>query len=175
MTRTLTTALMALFCLESCTLIQNLSPETRFNDQVFQLNDEARWGRMDLAVNHVHRDYRRRFAASRHRWGREVHIGDTEVTNMQLGGENPVSTVVHSWVDESAMELRSTTINQIWTSHFGPNGPVYELVREEVIDGDDGLLLGVRRIELDSGDTLDNSNQNGEGSLLSESDEGTSS
>ena len=57
-------------------LIQNLSPETRMRDSVIELNEGARWGRMDVASGHVSPLFRTQFKLSHMRWGRDIQIAD---------------------------------------------------------------------------------------------------
>lgn len=121
--------------LSACGVMQNLAPETRLSDQVYQLNDEARWGRVDLAASRCTPAYRPVFMAIHRGWGRNVHIGDVDVTNLALGmndGTAANSLVTYSWIDESTMELHSTTVRQTWMSE----GEGFRLHREEVIEGE---------------------------------------
>lgn len=115
--------------------MDGLSPETRLTDQVHQLNDEARWGRIDLAAGRVGRDYRRPFIASHARWGGDVRVADADVTSVTLGepAGGASSLVTYAWIDERAMELRQTTVRQIWE---GGETDGFRLVREEITAGD---------------------------------------
>lgn len=133
MSSTARVVVSALF-LAGCGLMQGLSPETRLTDQVHQFNDEARWGRIDLAAMRVGRDYRRPFIASHARWGHDVRVADADVTSVTLG--EPVggasSLVTYAWIDERVMELRQTTVRQVWE---GGEMDGFRLVREEVTAG----------------------------------------
>ncbi len=125
--------------LGGCTLLEMSAPETRLSDVVYQLNDEARWGRVDLAAQRVAPEWRARFLAQHRRWGRDVRVADADVTNMELGlpDDRAASVVTYSWIDERTMELSSTTVRQIWES----NGEGFRLVREEIAGGDPALLV----------------------------------
>lgn len=129
--RTVLTALV----FSGCGLMQGLSPETHLTDQVHQFNDEARWGRIDLAAMRVGRDYRLPFIASHARWGHDVRVADADITSVVLGepAGGASSLVTYAWIDERAMELRQTTVRQIWE---GGEMDGFRLVREEITAGD---------------------------------------
>ncbi len=119
-------------------LFQNLSDTRRLSDQVYQLNDEARWGRVDLAVHRVMPTYRQSFVASRRTWGRDVAIADTEVRSLVVAedGNSATSTVEISWYDQRSMELRGTVLRQRWAKTEGGF-----LLEEETVFAGDGALL----------------------------------
>ncbi|MBX7194529.1 MAG: hypothetical protein K1X94_20905 [Sandaracinaceae bacterium] len=137
-----------------CMMMQGLQPETRLQDHVVLLNDEARWGRVDLAAGRCARAYREAFVRSHRRWGRTIAIGDVEITNiaMQQGGAQ--SLVTYSWIDQSTQELHATTVRQSWVGE----GDGFSLAGEDIIGGDEGLYLdvpgGPHRIEDGDGDVL---------------------
>src|SRR5690349_7554170 len=102
--------------LAGCGRMQGLSPETRLTDQVHQRNDEARWGRIDLAATRVGGDYRRPFIASHAEWGHDVRVADADVTGITLGepAGGASSVVTYAWIDERTMEVRQTAVRQVW-------------------------------------------------------------
>jgi len=124
-----------------CTLIQGLSPETYLSDQVHQLNDEARWSRIDLAAMRVDPGYRETFTASHAHWGNAVRVADADVTNLTLGnGGDATSLVTYQWIDERSMELYATTVRQTWTG----NGEIgFRLLREDILAGEPALYVTV--------------------------------
>lgn len=119
-------------------LFQNLAPTERLTDQVYSLNEEARWGRLDLAVRRVAPSYRGTFMTSRRSWGRQVSIADTEVSALVLSREtdSATSSVEVNWYDLATMTLRSTMIRQRWAR----TDDGYLLDEETVIGGDAELL-----------------------------------
>lgn len=123
-----------------CTLMQNLNPENRLADIVYRVNDEARWGRIDLAAMSCTNDYRMPFVTSHAAWGHDIQIGDAEVTNLALGtgGEaaDAQSLVTYNWIDNAHMELHTTTVRQSWTG----DGDGFRLTAETVISGEEGLF-----------------------------------
>ena len=122
--------------LGGCTLMQNLRPENRLADIVYQFNDEARWGRIDLASQRCAGTYRQPFVHSHARWGHDVAIGDAEVTNLAMGtgvaGADAQSLVTYQWIDNATMELHTTTVRQDWQGQ----GEGFQLVHEVVVNGE---------------------------------------
>jgi hypothetical protein len=120
-----------------CTLIQGLSPETYLSDQVHQLNDEARWARIDLAAMRVDPNYRSTFTNSHRRWGSDIRLADADVTNLTMGTNGrATSMVTYQWINESTMELYATTVRQTWT---GDGEIGFHLLREDIIAGEVSL------------------------------------
>lgn len=126
--------------LSSC-LLQNLSPETRMRDAVIELNEGARWGRMDVASGHVAPGFRPQFQASHMRWGRDLQIADTEILGMSPHtdeeGAGAFSRIAVRWYDESTMVLANTVIRQTWQKHK----QTFLLTSESVESGHPGLLM----------------------------------
>ncbi len=122
--------------LGGCTLMQNLRPENRLADIVYQFNDETRWHRIDLASQRCANSYRLPFVRSHARWGHDVAIGDAEVTNLALGqgtnGADAQSLVTYQWIDNETMELHTTTVRQDWHGQ----GEGYQLIAEVVVSGE---------------------------------------
>jgi hypothetical protein len=118
----------------ACSLIQSISPETHLSDQVHQLNDEARWARVDLAAMRCDPRYRPVFLASHRRWGSAVRVADADITNLAMGHDGEATSLVtYQWVDERSMELFATTVRQRWTG----NGEVgFHLVGEDIVAGE---------------------------------------
>lgn len=137
---------LAAWALSGCMLIDSISPQVRLGDQVHQLNDEIRWGRVDLAAQRVASSHRAAFVQRHRSWGHGVSIADADVTNMDLGlGEGrAASYVTYSWFDEQRMEVTSTTVRQIWRGE----GEGFVLIDEQVIGGDERLLPGAPVIDL---------------------------
>ncbi|UCH29762.1 MAG: hypothetical protein JSV06_01690 [Myxococcales bacterium] len=122
-------------------LLQNLSPETRMRDAVIELNEGARWGRMDVASGHVAPGFRPQFQASHIRWGRDIQIADTEILGMNPQtdeeGVGAFSRIAVRWYDESTMVLANTVIRQTWQKHK----QTFLLTAESVESGHPGLLM----------------------------------
>lgn len=126
--------------LAGCMMIDSISPQVRLSDQVHQLNDEVRWGRIDLAAQRVAAAHRADFIARHRAWGSDIRVADADVTNMDmdLGDGRCASYVAYSWIDERSMTLRTTTVRQIWRGE----GEGFVLIGEEILGGDESLLPG---------------------------------
>ncbi len=132
--------LAALIGIGGC-LIQNLSPETRMRDSVIELNEGARWGRMDVASGHVTPGFQTQYKLSHMRWGRDIQIADTEILGMNPEtddeGQGAFSRVAVRWYDESTMVLANTVIRQTWQKHK----QTFLLTNESIESGHPGLLV----------------------------------
>ncbi len=122
-------------------LMQNLSPETRMRDSVIELNEGARWGRMDVASGHVAAPFRPQFKLSHMRWGRDIQIADTEIVGMSPQtdeeGAGAFSRVAVRWYDEDTMVLADTVIRQTWQKYK----QTFLLTNESIESGHPGLLM----------------------------------
>jgi hypothetical protein len=122
-------------------LLQNLSPEVRMRDAVLELNEGARWGRMDVASGYVTPGFRPQFQASHIRWGRDIQIADTEIIGMNPEtdeeGQGAYSRIAVRWYDQSTMVLSNTVIRQTWQKHK----QTFLLTSESVESGHPGLLM----------------------------------
>ena len=119
-------------------IMQNLSPETRLRDSVIELNDEARWGRMDIATLRVAPSFREQYRLSHLRWGRDIQIADTEILGMKANKDDggAVSRVAVRWYDQRSMILADTVLRQTWQKHK----QTFILISEAVESGHPGLL-----------------------------------
>jgi hypothetical protein len=119
--------------LGGCTLA-NMTPQARFSESAYMLNDYARWGQVDHAIVHVSPKYMERFTSRRQEWGERVSIADADLVSMKLAPdhESAVSEVKLSWYDESGVFVHSSLVTQKWASEKGK----YKLVDEAVRRGD---------------------------------------
>ena len=119
-------------------IFQNLSPTRRLTDQVYALNDETRWGRVDLASQRVAPEYRVAFLQTHRSWGRDIQIADTDLTNVVMApdSDSATSLIAVSWYDQRTMTLHGSVLEQQWKRLEDH----YVLETERVIDGDESLL-----------------------------------
>ncbi len=130
-------SVLLLSTLSGC-ILQNLSATRQLTDQVYALNDEIRWARIDLATERVSPEYRPAFLAQHRAWGHDVQIADSDTTHVQIADdmESATSLVTLSWYDERTMELHTSVIQQRWVKT--DNGFMLDLVR--VVGGEESLL-----------------------------------
>ena len=113
------------------------TPTARLNDAARDLNNAARFGRMDIAIESTASTARDAFLIRRTQWGGEIRVLDSNVLSARIqdSGDAKV-TVAYDWLRTAESELRTTTIEQIWKTE-GPTG--WLLYEESRIGGDHGL------------------------------------
>jgi len=128
-----------LLALSGC-LLQSLSPETRLRDSVIELNEGARWGRMDVAAGHVAPQFQNQFRLSHLRWGRDIQIADSEILGVDAhteeDGTGASSRVAVRWYDQETMVIAQTIIRQSWRKHK----QTFLLTSESIESGHPDLL-----------------------------------
>jgi len=111
------------------------SPTQRLNDAAYDMNVASRFGRMDVAIEHVSAQTRAEFARRHGEWGRSLRVVDLEFGGMNLKSRSDAEVIVTvTWqrIDES--DVRVTSLIQQWHDAGG-----WRLVSEEE-KGDGGLL-----------------------------------
>lgn len=119
-------------------LIENMAPVRALTDQVYAINDEARWSRIDLATERVDPAYRETYLRSHRQWGHDIRIADTDTTHVTLSRDNEaaISLVTIAWYDQRTMELYQSVIRQRWRhSEHG-----FRLDQEVIVGGREELL-----------------------------------
>jgi len=132
--------LLACLLLSGC-IFGNMSSEERLRDSVIDLNDQARWARIDLALAQVAPALRDEYRATHHGWGRAIRVADTEILGVEVGADHAeaTSTVAVRWYSTDTMTLAETTLHQKWQRAIGG----YQLIEETVAEGDPRLLAEV--------------------------------
>jgi hypothetical protein len=113
------------------------SKPARAQEAALELNLNARFGRMEIADEHVAPKAHEKFFESRKGWGGSVRIADYDLTGLRMKGEDDCESFVKvAWYRANEGDLRVTTIRQKWHDFKGD----WKLTEEERIDGDIGLL-----------------------------------
>jgi hypothetical protein len=122
----------------SACFLAGAGSEKKIADVVFNLNDQARWGRIDDAALFVDGPYRQRFVDQHRRWGSEIQLADSEVINIRLSSDSAEGSafVSYSWYEMNDMTLHETTLQQQWKAR----GRTFALAAEVVVRGDPTLL-----------------------------------
>lgn len=122
-------------------------PPVRAQEAASELNLNTRFGRMELAAEHVAPKERDSFFARRKDWGGPVRIADYELAGLRMHGEESADVFVKvAWFRMNEQELRVSTLKQKWQTFGGE----WKLVEEARSEGDVGLLgehVPVRRAE----------------------------
>jgi hypothetical protein len=114
----------------------------RLAESAYDLNTAARFGRMDIALEHVKDAARDEFSQHHATWGKSVRIVDAEMGSFSIrkdGDADVLVTVNWQRLDETTM--RSTDIAQRWTEKRG----TWWMVTEEERGGDRGLLAEIAK------------------------------
>jgi hypothetical protein len=123
-------------------VLSNMTPQSRFQDSAYVVNDAARWGAVDAALRYVAPDYARPFTLRHREWGRQFSIGEIDMVRLTLdkGRKSATSQVEVSWYDTHGMSLRSSVIEQKWQTTRGGD---FQLVSEAIVSGDPTLFAQV--------------------------------
>ncbi|MBV9948884.1 MAG: hypothetical protein JOZ69_18695 [Myxococcales bacterium] len=101
-----------------------------------EFNQDVRFGRSELLLEHVSPSLRDEFVAHHRSWGAGIRLADVELAGMKAHGDGELQVVVRvSWYRPEEQELRVTTLEQRWRSENG-----WQLAAERRLDGDIGLL-----------------------------------
>ena len=144
----MTRSLAALSCLFLAGCFAPPPPSQRITDVARELNTAARFGRMDLALEHTADGAREHFAKHRQTWGNTVRVLDFELSSLSMkDSENATVLVDIEWMRVDEDMLKTTRVEQTWRGSTGDHG--WSLVRERRIGGDIGLF-GERIARLDA-------------------------
>jgi hypothetical protein len=101
------------------------------------VNVATRFGRMDVAMEHLSKDHREEFTRQRADWGHEIRVLDIELAQLDVHSTKEAKVLVDvSWMRMDEGLLRSTRVKQNWQN----SGSGWELGDEERLAGDIGLL-----------------------------------
>lgn len=118
--------------------VAHQSAGARAQNAASELNVNARFGRLEMAGEHVAPKAREQFFERRKAWGGLVRVADYEMAGMKLakGDQDAEMFVKIAWYRVDEGDLRTTTLRQKWHDFSG----AWKLVEETRIDGDVGLL-----------------------------------
>jgi hypothetical protein len=115
----------------------NRSSTDKLLDAAHEHNGAVRFGRMDIALDHVATSAKGEWLARRAAWKNSVRIIDVELDGMTLEAMTDANVTVHiSWQHIDEADVRSTEVSQKWRSKTGP----WQLISEECTGGDTTLL-----------------------------------
>jgi hypothetical protein len=134
--RRLLAALPLSFALLGCPIGQP-TPGARAQEAAAELNVNARFGRMEMAAEHVAPTERDAFMRRRKAWGAGVRVADYELAGLRMKGRADAESFVRvAWYRDDQGDLRQTTLKQTWHDFKGS----WQLVGEDRSDGDVGLF-----------------------------------
>jgi len=123
--------------LSGCALASQSKP-ARAQETALELNLNARFGRMELAAEHVAEPARAAFFDKRRGWGTSIRVADYDMTGLRMlkNDEDCETTVRVAWFRAAENDLQTTTLKQKWHDFKG----AWKLTEETRIDGAIGLL-----------------------------------
>lgn len=115
----------------------NRSSTDKLLDAAHEHNGAVRFGRMDIALDHVAGSAKGEWLRRRKDWKKNVRIIDVELEGMQMASTSEANVEVRvSWQHIDEADVRSTEVVQKWRASNGP----WQLVTEECAAGDTTLL-----------------------------------
>lgn len=124
----------SLLALAGC--ISNQTAAGRAQEAANELNLNSRFGRLEMAAEHVAPAGRTDFIEHRKGWGGKLRIADCDLAGVKITGEDADVFVKVGWYKIDVGELRVTTLRQKWHDFKGE----WKLVGEERVEGDVGLI-----------------------------------
>jgi hypothetical protein len=113
------------------------TPYDKANDAARELNNAARWGKMDLAQSRASRDSLDQFLRDHALWHNKIRVLDTELVGLRmLDPLHAEAQVDVEWVFDDETTLRMTRLTQSWTAVTGR----WMLESEERVSGSEGLF-----------------------------------
>ena len=109
---TLATSLLA----GGCTLA-SMTPQARFSESAYMLNDYARWGQVDAAMTHVSPKYMQTFSERHREWGDRVNVIDLRLAKILRFGRTRtnVGVDVYNLFNSSAVLNYNQSYNPVGT------------------------------------------------------------
>ncbi len=112
-------------------------PMERLTNAAYDLNTATRFGRMDVAVEHVASHAQADFMARHREWGSDVRIVDVDLSGLRmLTPETAQVTLSVSWHNLSSSTIQTSLIAQKWTS----TGDGWKMASEIRAGGAPGLF-----------------------------------
>jgi hypothetical protein len=130
---------LALLLCAGCPVAPTVGAKTQ--EVAAELNMNARFGRMEMAVEQIAPKEREAWAESHRGWGGKIRIADAEVAGVHLskdkGKEDEAEVLVKvAWYRIEENELHVTTLKQ----RFKDVNGAMMLVEEKRVEGDLGLF-----------------------------------
>jgi hypothetical protein len=112
------------------------TPGQRLTDSAYEMNTASRFGRMDIAMDHVAAPAKADFARRHSIWGHDVRIVDIEFAGMNLLKKDLADIYLAvSWQRADESTVRVTEVTQHWKDDSG-----WVVVSEERKSGDYGVF-----------------------------------
>jgi hypothetical protein len=117
--------------------VGHMAPRARAQEAAGELAVNTRFGRMEMAAEHVSPKAREQFFERRRAWGSRIRVADYEMVGLKMQGETDAEVYLKiAWYEVNSNDLHVTTLKQKWHDFKGS----FQLVEEARSDGDIGLL-----------------------------------
>lgn len=135
-------SLLALAAVSLGACFSPVSPGPRLSESANELNNATRFGRMDIALEHVGPKARDVWGKAHAGWGRTVRIVDLEMAGMNLLKSSEAEVMVNvTWQRPDQATVANTSVLQHWKDESGS----WLLMSEEEKGGDPGLLAEAKK------------------------------
>jgi hypothetical protein len=113
------------------------SAAQRLNEAALDMNGATRFGRMDIALEHVGPEARLEFAQRHAAWGASIRVVDLDYGGFNMIQRDEAEVLLNvTWLRQDEATVRVTKIAQRWRDDRG----TWQLVGEKRKEGDAGLL-----------------------------------
>lgn len=113
------------------------TPRDKAGEAAEELNQAARWGRLDIALRHSSAKDKDAFLHRHARWNNGLRIVDTEMAGLAMNDPKSATVQVDvSWILDEDTNMRLTRLEQRWENDDGR----WEMVSERRIGGALGLF-----------------------------------
>lgn len=115
------------------------SPSVRVQEVAREANTAARFGRMDVALEHAAPGTREHYMKRHANWGNAVRVFEMELSGFSMTDSDHATVLVdYQWMRVDENTLRTTRVEQTWRGDTKARG--WKLTRERRIAGDVGLF-----------------------------------
>jgi hypothetical protein len=107
---------LAFVALAAGCMLDGYSAREKVATAAREYNDGVRWGRFEVAAEHVQPEKRRRFVERHKALEEELEIADYEMTGIELDGKKERATahVEYTWTLKRVGLVEKTATEQVW-------------------------------------------------------------
>jgi hypothetical protein len=126
-----------------CGALAAQTPAAKIQEAAREANTAARFGRMDVALEHTAQGTKEQFMKRHAGWGGSIRVFEMELAGFNMPDSDSATVLVdYQWMYLDENTLHSTRVEQTWRGDTEARG--WKLTRERRIGGDIGLFGEVR-------------------------------
>src|SRR5688572_2605241 len=100
--------------------VGHMAPRARAQEAANELAVNTRFGRMEMAAEHVSPKAREQFFERRRSWGSKIRVADYEMLGLKMTGESDAEVYLKiAWYQINSNDLHVTTLKQKWHDFKG--------------------------------------------------------